>query len=108
MRAGILWLLSQSSLLWGSHVVRLGTHTSRAKRTWDLQKQPEHYRTKCNSPDSKCIRKPAVSALRKDDHVLEVMSTFPDILSLSELCLRDLIDEYKLMVLLLHICHIFC
>lgn len=92
----------------GAHVVRLGTHTSRSKRTWDLEKQPEHYRTKCNSPDSKCIQKPALSALRKDDHVLEVMSTFPDVLSLPELCLRDLIDEYKLMVLLLHICHVFC
>lgn len=34
--------LAPLSLLLGSHVVRLGTHTSRAKRTWDLQKQPEH------------------------------------------------------------------
>lgn len=92
----------------GAHVVRLGTHASRSKRTWHPQKQPGHHRTNCTSPACRRIQKPALSALRKDGRVLEVKSTSPDVLSLSELCPRDLIDEYKLMVLLLHICHVFC
>lgn len=81
------------SVFWigGLMLVWLGTHTNRSKRTYDPQKQPEITEQNItaqtpNPPKTETLLGLlALSALGKDDHVLEAMSMFPDVPSLPEL-----------------------